>query len=99
MKKIITLSFILVLLSLAASAQRYRLYRIRPNANTILPDRFRPVSPDQYRLRTEYFRLRTARERILSDGIITPAEKRKIKRIKHLRQHRRYILPRLRRLS
>jgi hypothetical protein len=99
MKKIITLSFILVLLSLAASAQLYRYNRIRPNANTLLPDKYRGVSPGQYGLRTEYFRLRLARERILRDGIISPAEKRKIKRIKHLRQHHRFIMSRLRRLS
>lgn len=92
MKKIVTLNLILFLLSLAASSQQYRFDRVRPHSRVILRYRnFQLISPDQYRLRTEYYRLKLARERILKDRVVTPTEKRKVKRIKQLRHHRRFI--------
>lgn len=44
---------------------------------------------EQYRMRAEFFRLKMARERILKDGFVTPAEKRKLKRLKNHMEKRK----------
>ena len=88
MKNVIILSLILILLSLAASGQRIR----RPNIPTLSINRdTRLIAVQHYRL--EKFRLLIARERIHRDGIITPMEK---KRLKKINRHQRQRLTRAR---
>ena len=98
MKKLFALSLILFLISLAASAQTRNTDLFRRN---LLLQRYRSnllISTEQFRLRSENLRLRIARERILSDGVITPFEKRKLKKINRYHRHRLFI-KRHRRLS
>jgi hypothetical protein len=85
MKKLFILSFILILFSLAAPAQR--IWDRRPNTPLSLINRnTRLIASQQYRI--EKFRLQVARERILRDGVITPKEKKRLKRI---RRHQKTI--------
>ena len=84
MKKLFALSLILLLLSLAASSQRT--WNRLPGRPAILRERIIRLSPEQYRLRTEKMRLQIAREKILRDGIVSPVEKRKLRKVK--RYHR-----------
>lgn len=82
MKNLFVLSLILILLSLAASAQRIR----RPDIPLSLINRDpRLITAQQYRL--EKFRIQISRERILRDGNITPLGKKRLKKIlRHYRQ-------------
>jgi len=98
MKKLFALSLILFLISLAASAQLRNTDLFRRN---LLLQRYRSsllISPEQFRLRTDNLRLQIARERILSDGVITPLEKRKLKKINRY-QRRMLFIKRHHRLS
>lgn len=98
MKKLFALSLILLLLSLAASSQRIR--NLLPNRQLNLRNRnIQLVSPQQFRLRTEKLRLQIARERILRDGIVTPHEKRKLKKMKRVHREKQFKKRKARRVS
>lgn len=77
MKKILALGLILVIFSAAASAQRPRgtFYNIRPNNNQL-------SWGEKRELRKDAMRYHIIKRRATRDGVVTPFERKKLRRAK-----------------
>ena len=93
MKKFFVLSAILILLSVAASAQRGpgERFRRHPIANGFNSRQL--TRPERFELRKDHFRYNLMQRKAHRDGIVTPFERR---RLYMIRQHNRRDLFRFR---
>lgn len=85
MKKIISLSIVLVLLAAAASAQRGPENRIRKHR---LHNNYHQITPlERLDLRRDAFHYKAMQHRVRRDGVVTPFERRRLHKAKtHLRR-------------
>lgn len=81
MKKILTLSFILVLISAAASAQ-YNNNRIRKHRVNQGISNNHITRPERHQLRKDVVRYKSAQRIARRDGVVSPLEKRRLNRLK-----------------
>ena len=80
MKKIISLSIVLVLLAAAATAQRGPGDRIRKQR---LHNHYRQITPlERFDLRKDVFRYEVIQRRARRDGVVTPFERRRLHKTK-----------------
>lgn len=86
MKRFLTLGFILVLLSVTASAQQGPGNRFRRQRMTNGFNNGQLTRPERFELRKDEFRYKTSQRRARRDGIVTPFERRRLHKI---RQHGR----------
>ena len=86
MKKILTLSLALVLLSAAASAQKGPGDRIRRHSLTQGFNDGRLTKPERFELRKDAFRYQKLNRKVRRDGVVTPLEHR---RLRNARLHER----------
>ena len=93
MKKILTFSLLLVLISAAASAQvgQDSRFRKRPVQRGFSNGQF--TRPERFELRKDHFRYNLMQRKAHRDGIVTPFERR---RLYMIRQHNRRDLFRFR---
>lgn len=78
MKKVLYLSFILLLLSSAASAQRNSGIRIRTQGF----NSERITRPERFQIRRDMIRMRMVQRNARRDGIVTPVERVRIHKAK-----------------
>ena len=81
MKRILSISFILILLSAAASAQRPG-DRIRRNYVKQGFSSGQITRPERFELRKDVTRYKAAQRHARKDGIVTPLERRRIHKLK-----------------
>ncbi|MBI5858890.1 MAG: hypothetical protein HZB42_14760 [Sphingobacteriales bacterium] len=82
MKKILALSLVLIVLSAAASAQagpgsQFRKYRVQRGYNNGQLTR-----SEKFELRKDVVRYQTMKRRATRDGVVTPFERRKLRKAK-----------------
>ena len=82
MKKILSISLILILLSVAASAQRGPGDRIRRSYVAPGFNNGQLTRPEKFELRKDAIHYKTAQRNARRDGIVTPLERRRIHRLK-----------------
>ena len=91
MKKLVTLSLVLILVSVAASAQKLQNNRIRKYR---MEQRFNDrqlTRPEMFQLRKDQFRYKIARRRALRDGYINPRERRRLVMMKRHERRQQFI--------
>ena len=82
MKKILSISFILILLATAASAQQGYADRSRTNYVRHGYNSGQITRGGRFELRKDAVRLQTVKHRACKDGVITPLERRRIHHLK-----------------
>jgi len=87
MKKITLLSLILILFSVAASAQQGSVNRFRKHRVTQGFNNGQITRPERVHLRNDVIRLRMVQRNAKRDGVITPIEKRRIHKMKRHTRH------------
>lgn len=99
MKKIFALSFLVMILTVAASAQgpreRFQKHRIREGFRSGQLTR-----PERFELRKDQFRYQNMQRRVHRDGVVTPIERRRLHKQKaeNRRERFRYMHNRQRRV-
>lgn len=82
MKKVLSISFILILFSVAASAQRGSGDRIRKNYSVQGYNNGQITRPERFQLRKDVVHTKVAQRNARRDGVITPLERRRIHNLK-----------------
>ena len=82
MKKVLSISFILILFSAAASAQRGSGDRIRKNYMAQGFNDRQITRPERFQLRKDVVHSEVTQHNARKDGVVTPLERRRIHKLK-----------------
>ena len=82
MKKVLSISFILILFSVAASAQPGSGYGIRKNYAVQDFNNGQITRPERFQLRKDVVHSKVAQHNARKDGVVTPLERRRIHKLK-----------------